>query len=193
MTDKITSDAQALIQQARKEFRDSDAAGDVLDWLEERLASPPAGWVPDEAMARIGELIRTQDNRITAEPIFIVQQKRRICGVEDDYADGHMWYDPLRCESYDDDEKAERDAERESEDLPPVQWQRGGYVDTWEFVTACFTEQGCKDYIAADGHNLREPRIYAAGSYRNNEWRAVRKYLAASQAAADGAMGGGRG
>jgi len=27
------------------------------------------------------------------------------------------------------------------------------------------------------GHNLNEPRIYATGSYRNNEFRAVRNFL----------------
>lgn len=49
--------------------------------------------------------------------------------------------------------------------------------DVWEFVTACFTEKGCKDYLAVNGHNLTEPRIYAAGSYRNEEFRTVREYL----------------
>lgn len=135
-----------------------------------------------DALARIGELIRTQDNRITDQPIFIVQQKRRICGMDEDYAKDFMWYDARAVESYDEAGKAERDADREAEGLPPIEWQRGGYIDIWEFVTACFTEQGCKDYIARDGHNLREPRIYAAGSYRNEEFRAVRKYLAALEA-----------
>ena len=130
-----------------------------------------------QAMAAIGQLIATQDNRITAEPIFIVQQKRRICGIEDDFAEGHRWYDPIGVESYDDEGKAQRDADRAADGSRPIPWQRGGYIDVWEFVTACFTEQGCKDYIARNVHNLREPRIYAEGSYRNAEWRAVRSYL----------------
>lgn len=53
------------------------------------------------------------------------------------------------------------------------------YRDEWVFVTACFTEQGCKDYIARDGHNLIEPRIYAEGSYRNLEFQELRKMLLA--------------
>ncbi|MGH8075604.1 MAG: hypothetical protein ACREO4_16260 [Lysobacter sp.] len=144
----------------------------------EALAAPKGG--VDEAMARIGELIRTQDNRITDSPIFIVQQKRRICGIDADYTSNFEWLDPRdSSEVYDDAAKAERDAERASEGLAPIEWKQGGYIDIWEFVTACFSEQGCKDYIALDGHNLREPRIYAAGSYRNEEWRRVRAYLAA--------------
>ena len=45
------------------------------------------------------------------------------------------------------------------------------------FVTACFTEQGCKDFLARDGHNHRRPFIYAFGSYRNGEYQAVRNIL----------------
>ena len=42
-------------------------------------------------MEKIGKLIREQDNRITDQPMFIVQQKRRICGMADGYADAYAW------------------------------------------------------------------------------------------------------
>lgn len=113
----------------------------------------------NEALARIGDLLRTQDNRITNAPIFVVQQKRRIYGISREYTD---------------------DFEVITGDYGPT--RRVGYLDTWEFVTACFTEQGCKDYIALNGHNLKEPRIYAEGSFRNHEWRAVRDYLMSVEA-----------
>ena len=76
----------------------------------------------------IGESIRTQDNRMTNEPIFVVEQKR-----------GRHWV----------------------------------------FATACFTEQGCKDYLAANGHNLKSPRVYVYSGYRNAEWIALRAALKA--------------
>jgi hypothetical protein len=41
-----------------------------------------------------------------------------------------------------------------------------------------------------NGHNLKHPRIYAYGSFRNAEWAAVRDHLislAAPAADADGA------
>jgi len=47
-----------------------------------------------------------------------------------------------------------------------------------EEYAACFTEQGCRDYLARDGHNLRLPFIYAFGSFRNSEYQFVRKWLA---------------
>jgi hypothetical protein len=79
----------------------------------------------------IAERVRTQDNRCTHNPIFIVRQKKKR-----------------------------------------------GKFEYWEFVTACFTEEGCKEYLRQDGHNLRgEVEIFVAGGYRNDEWEAVREHL----------------
>lgn len=133
-----------------------------------------------QAMAEIGRLIATQDNRITDSPIFIVQQKRTYVSEPGYNEDRVQWVtddDDHRVASGEDVERNERYFDEHQ--LEPSGWRRMHVHDVWEFVTACFTEQGCKDYIARDGHNLREPRIYAAGSYRNAEWRAVRSYLMA--------------
>jgi hypothetical protein len=60
----------------------------------------------------------------------------------------------------------------------PDGWFRTAYQDTWHFVTACFTEAGCNDYIRLNGHNHRgKLRVYADSSYRNEEFRAVRAFL----------------
>lgn len=133
--------------------------------------------VPDELNA-IGHLLRTQDNRYTDQPMFVVQQRRRITGIDTGYCDNIVW---LHAEGdyteADATEHAELESEFKESGRERKGWIRTGYNDVWEFVTACFTEQGCKDYIARDGHNLKEPRIYAEGSYRNEEFRAVRNWL----------------
>ena len=56
-------------------------------------------------------------------------------------------------------------------------WERVGYLDIWEFVTACFTREGCEKYIESNGYNLNSPRIYVASAYRNQEFISVRKML----------------
>lgn len=117
-----------------------------------------------------------QDNRATAAPMFAVQQRMRIYGLESGYGDGWTWVD-------EEGNEADPDAARVLSDNAarlrrrPLGWRRLGYRDTWEFVTACFTEQGCKDFIRINGHNLKDPRIYAYGSYRNHEWQTVRDHL----------------
>lgn len=130
-----------------------------------------------DAMRKIGELIRTQDNRCTSDPLFIVQQKKRIYGMDRNYFDDYEW---LREDDHehvaDRIERAGLDAlDEQGEDV--TGWEKLYYLDIWEFVTVCFTEQACKDFIAANGHNLNEPRIYASSAYRNREMIAIREFL----------------
>ncbi len=135
----------------------------------------------------IGQDIRNQDNRCTDAPIFIVREKKRIYGVDPDYDSSHVvvWIDH-------ENDHAEADAEEharleevweESGDVPD-QWTRTAYKEHWEFVTACFTEAACIEYLRCNGHNLGEtqitsvdPRVFAASSFRNDEFRVVRKFL----------------
>lgn len=141
--------------------------------------------VPAE-LADIGRLIDTQDNRITDSPIFIVQQKRSYV-TESDYNNCRYEWRETGSGDYagpeDDAEQRRLDDHFAASHDEPDGWKRFAMFDVWEFVTACFTEQGCKDYLARNGHNLKEPRIYAEGSYRNEEWRSVRSWLKSLAAA----------
>jgi len=131
-----------------------------------------------EKLIEISKLLHTQDNRITAQPMFAVQRKVRDYGYDSDYSDDIAWIDG--CNDYivaDEEEYEKLESRYTLYGEMPDGWIRTAYRDRWEFVTACFTEQGCKDFIARDGHNLGETRIYAYGSYRNNEYQTVRNYL----------------
>ena len=128
-----------------------------------------------DEMARIGGLIATQDSRCTDKPMFIVQQKREYVAHVDYEYDRIAW---IHSDGEADaDEAAELEKSYGETCDVPDGWNRCAIGYTWEFVTACFTQRGCEHYIAINGHNLEEHRIYAASSYRNNEWRAVREFL----------------
>ncbi|WP_065906150.1 hypothetical protein [Raoultella ornithinolytica] len=123
----------------------------------------------------IGELIRTQDNRITDQPMFVVFQKREIIGSDE--------HSPSRiCWVWDGEEVSELRAKRlealYQDGRDTRGYDRYAMQEVDEFVSACFTEQGCKDYLRQNGHNLRLPYIYACGSFRNNEYQLVRNWLA---------------
>jgi len=107
-----------------------------------------------------------QDNRITSHPIFIVQRKRKIYGVDKRYTEQFEWVSKYDG-SFEYDESYQNDTDSE----------QIGYIEIWEFVTSCFTERGCKDYITVNGHNLGETRIYVESGYRNYEWQAIRELL----------------
>jgi len=58
------------------------------------------------------------------------------------------------------------------------EWRRvSPRTSAWCFVTVCFTHNGCEEYLREQRHNLGKTRIVAHGSYRNQEWRTVRKHL----------------
>ena len=123
----------------------------------------------------IGELIRTQDNRITDQPIFVVFQKREIIGSDEHSPSRICWVrdgeevNPLRALRLEILYQDGRDTSN---------YDRYAMQEVDEFVTACFTEHGCKEYLRQNGHNLRLPYIYACGSFRNNEYQLVRNWLA---------------
>ncbi|MEX2986859.1 hypothetical protein [Serratia fonticola] len=120
---------------------------------------------------KVGDLMLAQDNRCTDQPMFVVFEKVEVVSHEDYDHDRICWiYDSVDC------------GERTSKRLEALhqggrdcgEYQRVAVKDTDRFVTACFTEQGCKDYLAVNGHNLRRPFIYAAGSFRNSEYQSIR-------------------
>src|SRR5690606_3090958 len=130
--------------------------------------------------ARILEIARkarAQDNRITDRPIFIVECLRREGGYDSAYADDYAWIHPEAAYAAADATEAERLEELNDQCGDTEGWQKVYYKDHWEFVTACFTEQGCKDYLQINGHNLGTTRIFAAGSYRNREWQDILQWL----------------
>lgn len=150
---------------------------------EERIAELESRTVKlSPELYTIGDLIRTQDNRITDQPMFVVFQKREIIGSDE--------HSPSRiCWVWDGEEVSELRAKRLEALYQDGRNTRGydryAMQEVDEFVTACFTEHGCKDYLRQNGHNLRLPYIYACGSFRNNEYQLVRNWLAGIKVEAD--------
>jgi hypothetical protein len=123
---------------------------------------------------KISGLIKTQDNRMTSEPIFLVQEKKRIyCDSGD--VDENCWMNDGE-EVLEDVSKELFEIYQEGGRISP-DFELVGYYDVWEFVTCCFTNAGAEEYIRVNGHNLNEPRIYVASGWRNQEWIDVRNFL----------------
>ncbi|EMK9582540.1 ead/Ea22-like family protein [Escherichia coli] len=156
-------------RKALSDFEECAAMAERIEELQTKSA-------PD-SFGIIGENIRTQDNRITSDPMFCVYQKREIV-VDADYD-----YDRIVWVDEDGNEANKRQSRRlellhENFREPPEKWRRVAVKDIDEFVTCCFTEQGCKDYLAANGHNLRLPFLYVKSGFRNAEYIGIRNWLA---------------
>lgn len=136
-------------------------------------------------LASIGERLRTQDNRMTSDPLFVVFQKQRHFNVDDE-GDGHEWRSKSEWDEASEAQAAALDGLVENFEeaiLDGVEWMKAHYIEVDVFVTACFTQGGAEDYLAANGHNLRNPHIYASSLYRNQEMIAVREALMANNQA----------
>lgn len=171
--DSRNAEQAAIIAKQEKWIKDVEAtmisATDRAEAAEKRVA-------PD-AFNAIAENIRTQDNRITSYPMFCVYQKREVVADADYDHDRIVWVDE------DGNEATERKRMRlellhENYREPPEKWRRVAVKEIDDFVTCCFTEQGCKDYLACNGHNLRLPFIYVKSGFRNAEYIGIRDWLA---------------
>ena len=138
--------------------------------------------LPNE-LAHFGTLLRTQNNRATAHPMFLVQQRRRMLGVDLDRTEDYVWLDSSDDYSEADYLQAVGLDEREKNGQDTGSWCKTGCIYYWEFVTVCFTEQAAEAYVKMNAHNLYRPRIYVASAYRNDEFIAVRQMLMDSEEA----------
>lgn len=129
--------------------------------------------------------LRTQDNRITAEPLFCVQQERLVWGMDEGYSDDFEWYKIDDGETWAEEDALEevraRDSveldEEEDIDLEDHGYRKAFYSKYWDFVTAHFTAKAAQRYIDQNAHNLRNPRVYVTSQYRCDEWNRVRRFL----------------
>lgn len=137
--------------------------------------------VPDAQTEFVGSLrqqLLTQDDRCTVDPFFVVFSKQEIV-VDSEYDHDRIfwWHKEDHVEAC---ERATRWLDyREDTWRDTGDWVKLAVKEIDQFETACFTEQGCKDYLAANGHNLRKPYIYANSLFRNWEMLELRKMLMA--------------
>lgn len=148
-------------------------------------------------LVALGKDLLTQDNLCTHEPIFMVQQRNRVYGFDPIYTDDHIvWIDSDACEyskekrdklleemraDWREEGKGADDIEFLDEDsdefLERFALTRTAYQDFWENIQPFFSRAGAEEYIAANAHNLKHPRVYVESAYRNAEWQAMRKML----------------
>ena len=126
--------------------------------------------------------LRTQDNAITADPLFVVFQEERVYGVSQDYqTNGYTWVgvDDSSVTADDDEAKVLDKLLDDGRELSigRVTFDRVWYRIVPRFVTACLTRKGAEDHIARNGHNLTKPYIYVESMYRNEEMLALRNHL----------------
>ena len=148
-------------------------------------------------MEKISSALKTQDNRITADPLFIVFQKGAVVVDEDYDHDRIVWVDDEGNEADDEvdaqlnwmrgdvdgEHFMDNEIELIDEDECREGWRRLAIKEVDEFVTACLTETGAESYLKVNGHNLRKPYIFVTSLFRNEEMKRLRDWLLSTPAA----------
>jgi hypothetical protein len=141
-------------------------------------------------LAELGRELNTQDNAATAYPLYLVQQQRRIWGMDPDIDDIPFvwaWAEDSEYSFPDDEVRAEIRRDNDTaqaltdDEIDPEDWgyERRAYVNVWDFVCAHLTRRAAQRYIDENRHRLSEPRIYVGSQYRCHEFNAVVDWLKA--------------
>ncbi len=126
---------------------------------------------------KIAARLRTQDNHITAVPVFIVQQRVRIYGMDAEYNDDVVVTWLHEGEKVEPSLAASLETAWKVDRREPSGYTRTGYLDRWEFVTPCFTMAAAEEFIRQNAHNLTDPRVYVDSGFRNWEFQVVRDHV----------------
>lgn len=122
----------------------------------------------DETLKEVSVLMRSQDNRSTQHPLFVVQELKEIvkasgCGDRTIYVDGE---DELSQEEYDAEEA------NEDSDVDLSEYREIEVSDEWVISDTAgmfFTEDACERHIKLNNYHYRKPRSYVISAWRNPE------------------------
>lgn len=131
-----------------------------------------------EKLKEIQHELKTQDNRCTADPIFLVEECERIYGMDSDYSDNYIWYNREDCYEADGEEaKILDDLEDNYKGIPSC-WVQSYYIEKWVAVQSFFTEKAALDFAERNKHrHAGKLRVYADSLYRNHEMKLIRDYI----------------
>lgn len=128
-------------------------------------------------LQELAHQMRSQDNRCTSYPVYTVQEKMLITGIDTDYTERTGWFH-AEGQQAEGEEAAMLEAGYQETGNEPEDWYRTGYLHRWEQVAAFFTLSAAENYIQANTHRHKgELRTYVESGYRNPEWKELRRLL----------------
>lgn len=182
MSDTNPHPSQFKIHPVMAALPAQDPYGRIVD-LPISESSPLIAVIP-QALREIAANLASQNSRMTNNPQFLVQEKRRQIGIDLSYSDNNIWIGEDGEEVTDQDEIDRLDDldhlafPSKEETLELVRNTKTGCIDRWETVQPFFTEVEADRYIAANKHRHDgELRTYVDWGGRNPEWVAIRNFL----------------
>ena len=138
-----------------------------------------------QQLALIGDEIRTQNNRHTADVAFFVNVKERIpTDQEFSCCDEWAFHDHGALETYYHDsrdrERWEELSKLHEEDELTEEITAFRYIEVWKTVQVCFTEKAANEHLEYNRHRYTSyhgAEVYGESFYRNPEMLQIRNAL----------------
>lgn len=130
--------------------------------------------IPDEIRLMAERIAADTFEHYTADPIFTVQKKRIVTGLDTDYTDNVGWFDTGSGDLVEGDEAAELEARYDDTGDKPEGYVRTGWFEEWKHYATFITMESAQEFAKSKGENCR---VYVDSGCRNHEWRALRAFL----------------
>ncbi|MHA7917251.1 hypothetical protein [Alloalcanivorax xenomutans] len=120
-----------------------------------------------------------EDNgHFTADPVFVVQRRRMVAGIDTDYDPEIGWLDE-ESNLIEGEERQQLEAGYQESGNVPEGYTRTGVTWEWEYVDTYLTIEAARARI----NGVPDGRVYVESAYRNHEMKAIREFLMSVAAA----------
>lgn len=128
--------------------------------------------VPDAILLMAQRIAADDFEHCTSDPIFTVEKRNLITGLDLDYTDNIGWF--CEGEQIDDEDAAVLEAAYQESRNVPDNYTRTGIEETWEHFATYVTLEAAREFVSKKGDQYR---VYVDSGCRNHEWKALRAFL----------------
>lgn len=128
--------------------------------------------VPDAILLMARRIAADNFEHCTSDPIFTVEKRNLIAGLDLDYTDNIGWF--CEGEQVDDEDAAALEAAYQESGNVPDNYTRTGIEETWEHFATYVTLEAAREFVNKKGDRYR---VYVDSGCRNHEWKALRAFL----------------
>lgn len=124
------------------------------------------------------ENLKTQDNRFTSDPIYLVQEQIKVPTDEDYGSDGTYYLETISGDysQYESIFEAYRNLLESGYSKEEIRGRVEviNYIIEWKTIQSCFTEEGANWFINRKKHDYNLLRTYVDSLYYNQEMKQLR-------------------
>lgn len=113
------------------------------------------------------------NDHCTRDPLFIVEKRVRVTGMDSAYVDDYIWINFDRDHEEADARTSKRLDALDDAGRSTGSWEKIYYCDHWEYVSTHFTKEAAEAFIARKKHDYDKLRVYVDAQLYCWEFNAI--------------------